>query len=163
MPLLKGGKVAEDNWQTVDDGDDLPLNGQVIVSLDRWLAEREFLVGHNSPLGIRLRSDQRADDIGDDLDRFDVILLDFPTFRDGRAYSQARRLRERFGYRGEVRAVGNVLRDQWAFMQRCGFDSFEIDAADAEAVWAATDSEISVFYQPGADRRPSVLALRQGD
>ncbi len=69
-------------------------------------------------------------------------------------------MRERLGYTGELRAVGNVLRDQWQFMLRCGFDAFEVAAKDAEALWQAANDEIGVFYQPAADRRPGVLALR---
>ncbi|MCG8507987.1 MAG: DUF934 domain-containing protein [Rhodospirillales bacterium] len=163
MPLLKGGKITDDPWETVADDDDLPLNGHVIISMDRWISERDSLIGHNSPLGLRLKSDQRPDDISDDLDRFGVVVLEFPTFKDGRAFSQARRLRDRFKYRGEVRATGKVLRDQWAFMGRCGIDALEVEIADAETTWVCAEKEVSVFYQPGADRRPSVLALRHSD
>lgn len=161
MPLLKDGRVTDDPWRTVADDAELPFGRHVIVTLDRWRAERDTLVGRNAPLGLRLKSDQRPDEVVPDLHHFDVIALEFPTFRDGRAYSTARRLRERFGYRGEVRAVGEVLRDQWAFMRRCGFDAFEVERADAERAWAESEGEIGVAYQPAADRRPAVMALRR--
>jgi len=161
MPLLKDGRLADDPWLTVADDEELPLGRYVIVTLDRWRAQRDTLVGRNGPLGLRLRSDQRPDEVAADLHHFDVIALEFPTFRDGRAYSTARRLRERFGYRGELRAVGNVLRDQWAFMRRCGFDAFEVERADAERAWAESAGEIGVHYQPAADRRPAAMALRR--
>lgn len=161
MPLLKNGRLTDDPWLSVADDADLPLGGHVIVSLDRWRAQHATLVGRNAPLGLRLRSDQRPDEVVPDLHHFDVIALEFPTFRDGRAYSTARRLRERFGYDGEIRAVGNVLRDQWAFMRRCGFDAFEVAGADAEKAWAESEGEIGVFYQPAADRRPAVASLRR--
>lgn len=161
MPLLKGGRVVEDGWTTVEDSADLPSGEPVLVSLDRWKAEHERLRERNAPLGVRLKSDQFPDDIADDLGRFDVIALEFPTFKDGRAYSHARRLRERFGYAGELRAVGNVLRDQWAFMARCGFDAFEVDGTDVEAAWAEAANEIGVAYQPATDRRPWAAAQRR--
>lgn len=160
MPLLKEGRIADDPWLTVADDADLPLGRHVIVTLDRWRTQRATLAGRNAPLGLHLRSDQRPDEVAADLHHFDVIALEFPTFRDGRAYTHARRLRQRFGYAGEIRAVGQVLRDQWAFMARCGFDAFEVNDADAERAWARAVSEIGVVYQPAADRRPAAMALR---
>lgn len=160
MPLLKDGRLVDDPWRTVPDAAELPSEGQVIVGLDHWRDNRENLVKRNVPLGIRLRSDEFPDEISEDLDRFAVIALEFPTFRDGRAYSHARRLRERLGFKGELRAVGNVLRDQWVFMLRCGFDAFEVEDEGAEAAWRSASGEIGVHYQPAADLRPGVVALR---
>jgi uncharacterized protein (DUF934 family) len=83
-----------------------------------------------------------------------LVALVFPKFKDGRAYSQARLLRERYGYRGELRATGEVLRDQFIFMLRSGFDSFDVrKASDAEA-FGAVVKRYSVFYQPTGDGRP---------
>ena len=161
MPLLKDGRIADDPWLTVADDAPLPLGRYVIVTLDRWRAQRDALAGRNAPLGLRLGSGQRPDEVVPDLHHFDVVALEFPTFRDGRPYSTARRLRERFGYRGEIRAVGQVLRDQWAFMRRCGFDAFEVERADAERAWAESEREIGVHYQPAADRRPTAMRLRR--
>jgi uncharacterized protein (DUF934 family) len=118
------------------------------------------LAGRNAPLGIRLRADQPPAEIVVDLDRFQVIALEFPSFVDGRAYSYARLLRERHGYRGELRAVGNVLRDQALFMRRCGFDSFEVAEGTGIAGWREALGEISVFYQPTEDGRPAAPHLR---
>ncbi len=89
-----------------------------------------------------------------------MIALEFPSFGDGRAYSYARLLRERHGYRGELRAVGNVLRDQALFMRRCGFDAFEVAEGTGIAGWREALGEISVFYQPTEDGRPATPALR---
>lgn len=125
MPLIKDQQIVTDDWQHVEDGDALPATGGAIVSLARWQADAESLNGRNAPLGIRLKSEERAELIAADLDRFDVVALEFPAFKDGRAYSTARLLRERYRYTGEVRAVGDVLRDQLQFMLRCGFDAFE--------------------------------------
>jgi len=94
------------------------------------------------------------------LDRLALVALVFPTFRDGRAYSQARLLRERYGYHGEMRATGQVLRDQFLFMTRAGFDAFEVKKpADAEA-FAGTVQRYSVFYQPTGDGRLTALHRR---
>ena len=160
MPLLKDGVLVDDAWVTVDDGTRLPMDGPAIVSLERWQAHRDALLGRNAALGIRLKSGQSPALIADDLDRFAVVALEFPVFRDGRAYSHARLLRERYGYRGEVRAVGEVLRDQFLFMLRCGFDAFEVRDENAAGQWREAVSEISVVYQPAADGRTPVWALR---
>ena len=160
MPLLKDGVLVDDAWVTVDDGTELPMDGPAIVSLERWQAHRDTLLGRNAALGIRLKSGQSPALIADDLDRFAVVALEFPVFRDGRAYSHARLLRERYGYRGEVRAVGEVLRDQFLFMLRCGFDAFEVRDEKAVEQWREAVSEISVVYQPAADGHTPAWALR---
>lgn len=148
MPLLKDHKIVDDGWVRVADDIPLPANASPIVSLARWKAEGDALNPNGGPLGILLRSDETVEEIADHLDRFDLIALDFPTFKDGRGYSMARLLRERYGYEGEVRAVGNVLRDQIAFMERCGFNSFEIEKSDDLESSAMATAEISVAYQP---------------
>lgn len=130
------------------------------VSLEEWQAQREALRAADMPLGLRLASHESPAAVADDLDCFAAIALEFPKFTDGRAYTSARLLRERYGYQGEIRAVGEVLRDQIWFMRRCGFDAFELaDEADAEAL-ARAESEISVVYQPAADARPPAYLLR---
>lgn len=160
MPLVKNKQIIEDRWSHVADGEDIPQGHAIVVSADRWLAERETLVHRNGAVGVRLRNDQSLDDIAEDLFRFGVVALEFPAFKDGRAYTQARLLRERYRFDGEVRAFGDVLRDQLLFMQRCGIDAFEIrKQADAEAFETAIN-EISVFYQPAA-RGPGPVAAAQ--
>ena len=160
MPLIKDNELVPDPWVTLGDDEALPEGAPAIVGLERWQNERETLIKRNAPLGIRLRSDQPPKLVLDDLDRFAVVALEFPKFGDGRAYSYARLLRERYGYRGELRAVGNVLRDQALFMLRCGFDAFELAEDSALEGWRAALAEISVFYQPTADGRSPVHALR---
>ena len=160
MPLIKSGRPVEDPWAYLDDDAPLPEHGPVIVGVARWQAERESLRRRGGPVGVRMRSDQPPSLIADDLGRLQVIALEFPTFADGRAYSSARLLRERHGYAHQLRAVGNVLRDQFMFMHRCGFDAFEV--ADQAAVdgWIEAMSEISVWYQPTGDGRAPVSVLR---
>ncbi len=151
MPLLKDGKQVADTWTTVEAIEEVNDGEPVIVPLEVWRAHREALLKRNAPLGIRLNSDQPPAEIADDLRRFDVVALNFPKFTDGRAYSHARLLRQRYGFTGELRAVGQVLRDQALFMVRCGFDAFEVaDQATADA-WADALARIRVIYQPAAD------------
>lgn len=161
MPLLKNGEVVADPWQAVADGEAVPAGGPVIVPFERWRTERQALLGRNTKLGVRLANTDPVAELAPDLDRLEVIVLEFPKFIDGRAFTQARLLRERYGYRHELRAAGNVLRDQLQFMQRCGFDAFEFDAADPAASWRAAVDEISVFYQPAADDRVPVMERRR--
>lgn len=161
MPLLKHGEVVADPWQHVAAADPLPAEGPVVVPFERWKAERETLLARNAAVGVRLANTQPLAEVAFDLARFELLELEFPKFVDGRAYTQARLLRERYGYKGELRATGNVLRDQLQFMQRCGFDAFEIAAANAVEIWRAAVDEIEVVYQPAADGRVPAARLRR--
>ena len=160
MPLIKNGQESEHIWLKVSDEEPASLGRPVIVSLERWQAERATLAGRNAPLGIVLRSDQPPALIAEDLAHFELIALEFPKFSDGRGYSYARLLRERYGFTGELRAVGEVLQDQLLFLDRCGFDAVEMTEPDAEARWQEALGEISVWYQPTADGRKAALSLR---
>ena len=111
-------------------------------------------------IGVIWPNNRDVDDLVPYLDRLAAVALLFPTFRDGRAYSQARLLRERFGYRGELRATGQVLRDQFVFMLRAGFDAFEVKKDSDAAAFANTVKRYSVFYQPTGDGRVTALHRR---
>lgn len=150
MPLIKHGAIVPDPWIAVSDDATLPGRAPVIVSAARWRADRGGLCERTAPLGVRLASDVAPDVIAEDIDRFAVIALEFPAFTDGRPYSHARLLRERHGYCGELRAIGHVLRDQFLFLHRCGFDAFEVADERAAAEWQDAIAEISVRYQPAA-------------
>ncbi|MBO0741424.1 MAG: DUF934 domain-containing protein, partial [Hyphomicrobiaceae bacterium] len=119
------GAFRSDPWASAQAGEPLP-DRPVIVSRQRWLAERARLMGRNAPLGLRIEAGERVDDLAGDLTQFSLIALAFPTFTDGRAFSTARLLRDKYTYRGELRAVGNVLSDLIPFMRRVGIDSFEV-------------------------------------
>jgi len=151
MPLIKNREIVEDQWHHVAAADDPVPEGDVIVPLALWQARRDELQTRNSRLGLRLEPGEHPSEIAGDLDRFAVIALNFPTFRDGRAYSYARVLRERYGYTGEIRAVGDVLRDQIFFMSRCGFDAFDVRADKNAAHAIAGLDDFSVTYQNAAD------------
>ncbi|HSG65121.1 MAG TPA: DUF934 domain-containing protein, partial [Gammaproteobacteria bacterium] len=111
-------------------------------------------------IGVRLKSDEPPTLIADDLGRFSVVALEFPAFRDGRAYSYARLLRDQYGFGGEIRAVGDVLLEQLHFMARVGFDAFEIVSDDPQRDFDVAASDFSVWYQPASDDRRSALELR---
>ncbi len=160
MPLIKDNAFVEDTFARVADDAALP-EGAIIVSLKRFQAERDVLVARNTPLGVRLSSDQSPEALGADVHHFALIELDFPKFKDGRGYSWARLLRQRLGYKGEVRATGDVLRDQWLFMSRVGIDSFEVRAGTRIEDFRAAMAEQTFFYQPASDEVRSVLDLRQ--
>src|SRR3954453_18638709 len=160
MPLVRNGKISDDAFVLVADDAEIPGDGAVIVSAARFLDNPEGFSSRTGPTGVIWPNNRDLDDLVPYLDQLAVIGLVFPTFRDGRAYSQARLLRERYNYRGELRATGQVLRDQFLFMLRAGFDAFEVKKpADAEA-FAGTVQRYSVFYQPTGDGRLTALHRR---
>lgn len=161
MAIINESAIVEnDPWQFVADGEPVPADVPAIVTLDRWKEEGDALRGRNSPLGIKLATDEPPAEIAGDLGRFDLIALEFSTVGDGRAFSYARLLRDRYGYTGELRAVGFVLRDHLDFMARCGIDSFELmDGKDPENALKAF-REFSVAYQPSTRGPEPAYKLR---
>ena len=160
MPLVKNGKIAGDAFVHLADGAEIPADGAILISAARFLEDAEALSRRAGRTGVIWPNNRDVDDLVPYLERLAVVALVFPTFRDGRAYSQARLLRERHGYKGELRATGQVLRDQFVFMLRAGFDAFEVKKeGDAEA-FAATVKRYSVFYQPTGDGRITALHRR---
>ncbi len=149
--IIKNRQIIEDPWQTIADDAEL-LPGPALVSLARWTRERVALLARGEPLGVQLPNTTNIADLTVDLPHWQVVALEFPKFADGRAYSQARLLRERYGYAGEIRAVGDVLRDQLAFMARSGFDAFAVRADRSLEDALAAFSEFSESYQPAADQ-----------
>jgi uncharacterized protein (DUF934 family) len=160
MPLVKDGKVADDIFIHVPDGAELPEGAALLVSAARFLEDPEALLTKTAKLGVIWPNNRDVDDLVPFLDRLAVVALVFPTFRDGRAYSQARLLRERHGYDGELRATGQVLRDQFVFMLRAGFDAFEAKKQSDADAFALTAKRYSVFYQPTGDGRITALHRR---
>ena len=160
MPLVKGGKIIPDAFLAVADDAPLPIDGGVLISAARFLADVEAILRRGGKTGVIWPNNRDVDDLVPYLDRLAAVALVFPTFRDCRAYSQARLLRERYHYRGELRATGQVLRDQFVFMLRAGFDAFDVKKqSDAEA-FAQTVQRYSVFYQPTGDGRITALHRR---
>jgi uncharacterized protein (DUF934 family) len=160
MPLVKNARITTDLFVHVADGAELPGDGAILVSAARFLEDPEAVLKHAGKVGVVWPNNRDLDDLVPYLDRLAAVALVFPSFRDGRAYSQARLLRERHGCDGEMRATGQVLRDQFVFMSRAGFDAFEVKKdADADA-FAETMKRYSVFYQPTGDGRVTALNRR---
>jgi uncharacterized protein (DUF934 family) len=160
MPLVKNARITTDLFVHVADGAELPGDGDVLISSERFLADPDALLRRSGKTGVIWPNNRAVDYLVPHLGRLAAVALVFPTFRDGRAYSQARLLRERHGYDGELRATGQVLRDQFVFMSRAGFDAFEVKKdADADA-FAETMKRYSVFYQPTGDGRVTALNRR---
>ena len=161
MPLLKDGKVVDDIWAFVEDGHELSPGGCIVVSLGRFLSEHDQLLARNRSIGVRLVNSDDPALLAPHLDQLHLIEVQFPKYTDGRALSQAQLLRRRLGYKGEIRATGQVLRDQLRLMVRCGIDAMVIAEADAECVYAASANEFSEFYQSAVDTSESIFVKRQ--
>ena len=162
MPLITVEGFREDAIASLADDAPLP-DGAVLVSLARVQMERDALLGRNAPLGVRLRSDESPQWLGADVRRISLVALEFPKFRDGRAFSWARLLRTRFGFRGDIRAVGDFLYDQIAFQRRVGFSQWEVAESFTIEDLDRALSEIRHVYQPSADGRKTIRELRAAD
>lgn len=158
MPLIKNGAEIANDWTFVPDGAVLPETGKVTVSLLRFLGLKQGQENGPLPDGVRLGPADDVAELEPYLSELSLIEVDFPRYTDGRGYSQAQLIRRRYGYEGELRAVGHVLRDQIFYMNRSGFDAYETRRASVSEVVEAL-SEYSVVYQPAA--APSVPAFRR--
>jgi uncharacterized protein (DUF934 family) len=156
--LIKERRIAADDWQLLKAGADgalpeIPAAGDLIVPLALWLARRDDLLARSGGLGVWLNANEGPEAIAADLQHFELVAVNFPKSADGRGYSTARLLRERHGYRGEVRAIGEVLRDSLLLMERCGFDAYTLrqdqDAAEAlSAFYDFSDAYQASVTQP---------------
>lgn len=160
MALIKNGSQVSDQWLVAEDDTPVQADIPTIVSYKRFLAERETLVKSRAELGVKVSPGDDVTELEGDLPRLQVIALDFPKFSDGRAYSAARLLRQRMGFEGEIRATGEVLRDQYLFMQRAGFDAYEVRDGAETRDWLEATREFSHYYQPAADGSRAVWAQR---
>jgi uncharacterized protein (DUF934 family) len=158
--IIKSRQLLNDNTHHLAADDPLPLTA-CTVPLERWLSEREQLLRHPKPVGVRLSPEDDLANIIPDLAVLPLIALDFPRFTDGRGFSKARLLRERFGFEGELRAVGHVLSDQLQFMERCGMDAYELSASQDLDLALEAFEQIKVFYQPAPAAPAALNYLRQ--
>jgi uncharacterized protein (DUF934 family) len=158
MPqLIKGRAVVADAWVLLRDAAslaDVPADGAVLVPLRLWREAREQLLARGD-VGVWLAPDDAPAALAADVTRVPVIAIDFPQFSDGRGYSTARLLRERYGFRGELRAVGDVLRDQLFYLQQVGFDTFVVrgDRSADDALAGLSDFDSS-YAATACDPRP---------
>ncbi len=160
MPLVKGNAIVADEFVHLADDAEIPAGGAVLVPAERFLKDPEAALSRSGKTGVIWPNNRDVDDLLPYLGRLAAVALVFPVFRDGRAYTQARLLRERYKFRGELRATGQVLRDQFVFMLRAGFDAFEVKKqSDAEA-FAIVAKRYSVFYQPTGDGRVTAFHRR---
>jgi uncharacterized protein (DUF934 family) len=160
MRLIKGGAFAEDVYTAVADDAPLPETGPFVVTLARFQKDRDNILARNAPIGVRLASADSPETLAEDLERISLVVLSFPYFKDGRAFSWARMLRSRLGFKGEIRGCGHFLFDQIAFMNRSGFDTFEVPDDFTLEQFQRALGEISVAYQPSIDGRKSIRDLR---
>ena len=160
MPLIKNGRLTEERYVRVLDDAPIPDGVPVIVPAARFLADADEMLRRDAPTGVEWRNNRAVAELEPYLGRLAVVVLTFPNFKDGRGYTQARLLRERYGFVGELRAAGQILRDQFLFLVRAGFDALEVvKQSDAEA-FAATLARYTVFYQDAGDDRVSATRRR---
>ena len=154
--LIKDAAVVTDDWHLLaaaadPNGVDIP-SGPVIVPLTTWQTAREQLRQREEPLGVWLDTHETADQLGAEAADFELIAVNFPSFMDGRGFTTARLLRERYGFKGELRAIGHFMRDQLCYMKRCGFNAFHFaEATDLGAALKSLD-DFTEFYQSATDQ-----------
>jgi uncharacterized protein (DUF934 family) len=159
--LIRDGARVEDDWSHLADDAALPAAGKVIVSLARFRKERDTLCASSLNVGVQIPNTEDVNTLWPELKDRPLLALEWPKWGDGRALSQARVLRERYGYRGEIRAVGAVARDLLQGMQRCGVNAFELRPNENLDQCLRALKDFSVAYQRAADTLPNVWAARR--
>ncbi|MDC3401756.1 DUF934 domain-containing protein [Alphaproteobacteria bacterium] len=152
--------IVQDGWAFIDD--DEPLTGdRAVISLTRLLESKEDLAQFKGQLGLVLRAGtKQGEDIRDiqsKLDNLAIIMIEFPVYRNGRGFSSARILRDELGFKGEIRAIGDVLFDQLLFMKRCGINAYEVETSLTLEKFNKATSAFSDGYQPAADSLRGIL------
>lgn len=159
MPkIIKDLNVVEDSWQVWRDTETLPATGGYIVPLSLWQAHKEELLALGN-IAVFLASDQSPKLLGTDVQSFTLIAVDFPKFADGRGFSYGRELREQHGFTGELRAIGDFMRDQLYFLKRCGFNSFALQSDDLDEALVSFN-DFSDAYQPSIDQALPIFRRR---
>ncbi|MBP7824398.1 DUF934 domain-containing protein [Pseudomonas fluvialis] len=153
--IIKNGQIIDETWQLLPKDaslDDIRNSGDIIVPLALWVEHDRALLARDGGLGVWLDAGEEIEEIADQLQHFQVIALNFPAFTDGRHYSTAYLLRTRYGYRGEVRAIGDVLRDQLFALRRVGFDAFALRADKDPQDALQSFADFAEVYQASADQ-----------
>jgi len=157
--IIKDGEIIDNQWPIVDATIDTTIpEGNIILPLEAWQANKSSL--KNRKVGLLLKNDQQLDEISDDLCTFNLIAIDFPVFMDGRGFSIARLLRDRYHFKGEIRATGHFIRDQLSYLKRSGFNAFDLDNdIDIQAALTSLD-DFSDGYQTSADQHTPLFRRR---
>ena len=153
--IIKNGQIIDETWQLLPKDaslDDIRNSGDIIVPLALWVEHDRALLARDGGLGVWLDAGEEIEEIADQLQHLQVIALNFPAFTDGRHYSTAYLLRTRYGYRGEVRAIGDVLRDQLFALRRVGFDAFALRADKDPQDALQSFADFAEVYQASADQ-----------
>ena len=147
--ILKKDKILQNEYVIINDLKDLSnFNSQkIIITVEQWLANKNILKKRKN-IGIKLNSDESINMIKDDIDFFKMIQFNFITFRDGRPFSEAKKLRVEFKFLNEIRASGHILPDQYIFLLRCGFSSVEIETSKKKFWLEFLEMDSGLYYQP---------------
>ena len=147
MQIIKDKQLVDNTWTFVDDDSEFGNSGDITVSLNRWESHRQQLAHRTGRTGIRLAPGDHTEELAGTLNGVELIELDFPVFTDGRAFSHARLLRSRLGYKGEIRAVGRFLTDQIFYLTRVGVNAFQLENQDQIPLALSAMDDFSVKYQ----------------
>jgi len=150
MKIIKDKQIIENSWRHIAD-DEATGNGDITVSLSRWSNEKTTLANHSGGIGIRIAPADNVADIADELNNITLVAVELPAFTDGRAFSHARILRSRYGYKGEIRAIGSYMADQAFYLNRVGVNAFEFENATDLALAISTMNDFTVKYQESSN------------
>ncbi|MFL0798471.1 MAG: DUF934 domain-containing protein [Cellvibrionaceae bacterium] len=160
--IIKDGSLVADDWHLFTKECEIPaadaIGSRSIVPMSFWLENREVLKSKNQ-LGVWIDSDEDVEAIAEDIHTLPLLAVNFPGFMDGRAFSTARIVRDRYEFKGELRAIGGFIRDQLTYLKRCGVNAFQSDSLDLE-VAVASLNDFSESYQAACDQ-PKPLFLRR--
>jgi uncharacterized protein (DUF934 family) len=146
MNIIKDKKMIEDSWVYIADEDTLS-SGNIIMSLSKWREEKSTLRTYSEKVGVKLLASESVEAIAGDLDLIALVALEFPAFTDGRSFSHARLLRSRYGFDGEIRAIGGYMADQVYYLSRVGVNAFQLGSEKELAVALSTMDDFTVKYQ----------------
>jgi len=159
MRILKSRQLVQDTWKTLS-ADDPLTDGDVILPFTRWLNDKDAFVSHNGKVGVLISSDTNINKVIENLSYFDLVALNFPKYTDGTCFSYAFLLRERHKFTGELRAVGDIFRDQFSYLERCGIDAIQLDDENELEIAKKSFEDISINYQHSADKNESINCVR---
>jgi uncharacterized protein (DUF934 family) len=157
--IIKQRQIIADTWRYAEEAADAPA---VIVPLTQWQTERETLLASGRSLGVKIGPADKIEALAEDAPKLQLIALEFTGLGEGRGYSQAHILRRRYGFTGELRAMGKIQRDQLFCMARCGIDAYELPEGSDLDVALTAFKDYSVAYQPGIDAGGVQLKQRAG-